>query len=90
MILSFILRFKTFPPQIPLFYSRPLGEEQLTDTWMIFLIPFILNILYIANNYLEKRFFPKNDLIKKIFGYLNFFLIVTFTLIFVKIIFLIS
>lgn len=90
MIASFILRLKTLPPQIPLLYSRPLGETQLVDTWMIFLIPFVLNILYTANNYLENRFFSSNDLVKKIFGYLNLFLIVVFTLIFVKIIFLIS
>lgn len=90
MIASFIFKFNFLPPQIPLFYNRPLGESQLADTWMIFLIPFILNILYIVNNYLENKIFLKNYLIKKVFKYLNFFLIITFTLIFIKIIFLIS
>jgi len=90
MIASFIFRFGTLPPQIPLFYSRPSGELQLTDTWMIFIIPFILNILYITNNYLENKFFSNNDLTIKIFRYLNLFLIIVFTLIFIKIIFLVS
>ncbi|MFH0979833.1 MAG: hypothetical protein V1803_02720 [Candidatus Roizmanbacteria bacterium] len=90
MIVTFILKFNSLPPQLPLFYSRPWGEAQLVDTWMIFLLPIILNLLYFTNNYLSKRFFLGNDLIKKIFNYLNILLIVGFTFIFVKIIFLVS
>lgn len=90
MIGFFIFRFNFLPPQIPLFYSRSLGESQLADTWMIFLLPFILNILYIVNNYFEKKISLENNLIKKVFKYLNLFLITAFTLIFIKIIFLIS
>lgn len=90
MILTFALKFSSLPPQLPLFYSRPWGEAQLVDTWMIFLLPLLLNLLYIANNYLYKRFFLGNDLIKKTFNYLNILLIVGFTFIFVKIIFLVS
>lgn len=90
MIISLIFRFKTLPPQIPLLYSRPLGELQLVDTWMIILLPLLLNIIYILNNYLYSKFFSDNDLFKKIFSYLNIFLIIGFTLIFIKIVFLIS
>ena len=90
MIVTFILKFNSLPPQLPLFYSRPWGEAQLVDTWMIFLIPLLLNLLYVANNYLYKRFFFDNELSKKIFNYLMIFLIIGFTLIFVKIIFLVS
>lgn len=90
MIITFFLKFNNLPPQLPLYYSRPWGETQLVDTWMIFLLPLLLNLLYITNNYLCKRFFLGNDLIKKIFNYLNILLIVGFTFIFVKIIFLVS
>ncbi len=90
MIVSFIFKFKSLPPQLPLFYSHPWGETQLVDTWMIFLIPLLLNFLYVTNNYLYKKFFSGNELIKKIFDYLMIFLIAGFTLIFIKIIFLIS
>jgi len=90
MIVTFILKFNFLPPQLPLFYSRSWGEAQLVDTWMIFLIPLLLNLLYIANNFLYKRFFLGHGLIKKIFDYLTIFLIVGFTLIFIKIIFLVS
>lgn len=90
MITTFILKLKTLPPQIPLFYSRPWGENQLADTWIIFLIPLILNFLYIINGFLYKKLFLGNDLIKKIFGYLDLLLIIGFTFIFIRIVLLIS
>lgn len=90
MVLVFIARWKTLPPQIPLFYSRPQGEQQLADTWMIFLIPILLDFIYFLNNYLYQKFFFDNFLVKKIFDFLTVFLSIGFTLIFIKIIFLIS
>jgi hypothetical protein len=90
MILVFILRFNTLPPQIPLFYSRPTGEEQLVDLWMIFILPFLLNFFYFFNQYLENKLFSDNTLIKKIFYYFNIALMIIVTFIFIRIIFLVS
>lgn len=90
MIVTFLLKLKTLPPQIPLFYSRLWGENQLADFWFIFLLPVFLNLLFFINDYIFKKFYPDNELIKKIFYYFNFFLIFSFTLIFIKIIFLVS
>lgn len=90
MIMTFILKLKTLPPQIPLFYSRPWGENQLADTWIIFIIPLILNFLYIINSFLYKKFFLGNELIKNIFAYLDLLLIIGFTFIFIRIVLLIS
>ena len=90
MFVTFVLKLSSLPPQLPLFYSRSWGEAQLVDTWMVFLIPLLLNLLYIINSYLYKRFFIGNELIRKIFDYLMIFLIAAFTLVFVKIIFLVS
>lgn len=90
MILVFILRFNTLPPQIPLFYSRPAGEEQLADLWMIFILPFLLNFFYFFNQYVEQKFFSDNSLIRKIFYYFNIALMIIITFIFIRIIFLVS
>ncbi len=90
MIITFLLRFNRLPPQSPLFYSRLWGEDQLADTWLIFLLPAFLNLLFFVNNHIMKRYYSDNELVKKIFYYLNIFLIVSFALIFIKIIFLIS
>jgi hypothetical protein len=90
MIATFILKFKTLPPQIPLFYSQLWGENQLADFWMIFIIPIFMNLLYFINSYIFTKFYSKNELVKNIFYYFNIFLIVGFTLIFIKIIFMVS
>lgn len=90
MAAVFVLKISTLPPQIPLFYTRPWGEEQLVDFWMIFLIPLLANGLFFLNEYFYKKFFTGNELVKTIFDFTNIFLTVSFALIFIKIIFLIS
>ena len=90
MMAVFLLRFNRLPPQVPLFYSLPWGEQQLADSWTILLLPFALNLLFIFNNFIYRRFFLGNLLVQKILGVLNILLSVSLTLIFVKIIFLIT
>ena len=90
MVVTFLLRFSTLPPQIPLFYSKITGEEQLGDTWMIFLLLILANIFYFLNEYIVKNKFPQNEFVKTIFKFVNIFVVVCFSLIFIKIIFLIS
>ena len=90
MVGLFGIKFSTFPPQIPLFYSRPWGESQLTDWWFIFLLPLLMDILYFFNLYLAKKFFSDSEFARQVIEYFNVALIIVFTLIFVKIIFLIS
>lgn len=86
----FIWRYPTLPPQLPLFYSRPVGEDQIVDFWFILLLPFLMNMFFVVNNYLSKRLFPNNDFITKLIKIVNGFLILGFSLIFLKIILLIS
>ena len=90
MATSYFWRLPSLPPQIPLFYSLLWGEQQLGDRWMIFIIPVILDVLIYLNGYIYKKYYSDNKLVDKIFQFLNYFLIIGFTYIFVKIIFLIS
>lgn len=90
MIITFLLRLSRLPPQIPLYYSQPWGESQLADSWMIFLLPIFLNLLFFINRYIFNRFYSDNIFIKNIFYYLNLSFIIGFTLIFIKIIFIVS
>lgn len=87
---TFLLRLGSMPPQIPLFYTRPWGEDQIVDFWAIFLIPVLANAIFFVNDYFYKRFFLGNELVKKILDFANIFLTISFTLIFIKIIFLVS
>ena len=90
MIATFLLKLSKLPPQIPLFYSQLWGEGQLSDTWAIFILPIFMTILFFINQYVLNKFYSENAFIKTIFYYLNLFLIIGFTFIFIKIIFLVS
>lgn len=90
MLVVFFLHLNSLPPQIPLFFSRSWGEDQLADTWFILTLPVILNFLYFFNFSIYNRFFPKNNFVKKIIIYLNLSLMIVITFIFIKIITLIS
>lgn len=90
MISILALKFNYLPPQLPLFYSKPAGEEQLADTWSILILPLFMNLLFFLNNFVYRRYFKDNILVQKIFYFLNLFLIAGFTLIFAKIIFVIT
>jgi len=90
MVGLFVLKINSLPPQIPLFYSKLIGESQLADLWMIIILPIILDLFFYLNNYIYTRFFSGNEFVKKVINYLNLFLIITITLIFVRIIFFIS
>ncbi len=90
MAAVFALRFSTLPPQIPLFYSRAWGEAQLADWWYLAILPILMNGLFVLNVYIQKRFFGDNTLVVRIFKYFTPFLIVVFTFIFIKVIFLVT
>jgi len=90
MTLFFILNFNRLPPQIPLFYSKTWGENQLADLFMIFLLPFFLNLFFFLNNFIYANFFSENILVKKIVDYLNIFLMIIIPIIFLRIIFLVT
>lgn len=66
-----LLKYNALPPQIPLFFSKPSGEDQLADTWFIVILPILMNLLIIANNIVTKKYFADNVFVKKVFYYLN-------------------
>lgn len=90
MFFAFILKFTKLPPQLPLFYSRPWGEFQITDRWFIFLLPIFMNGLFFLNLFLYKKLFAQDTFAPNLFKYLNLFIVVSFTFIFIKIIFLVT
>ncbi len=90
LLVTFLFRFNKLPSQIPLFYSRSEGEEQLADWWFIFLIPLVIMVFFFLNQYLKKRFFKEAELIAKLIDYFNIIIVILLTLIFIKIIFLIT
>lgn len=67
------------PPQVPLFYSRPWGEEILAPPYLLFILPFA-SLLVLLINFLIILSFDQNHLLKMIlanasalFSFLAFF-----------------
>lgn len=86
----FALRARYLPPQIPLLYSRLEGENQIVDTPFIVLLPSLLTIMVIVNELIKKKYFSSNDFISSLIYYVNISMMVFFTFIFIKIIFLVT
>ena len=90
MIVLLVWRWQFLPPQIPLFYSQPWGEDQLVDTWMIGILPALMNILWILNTLIAKRFFKNDTIMLYILHIANIVDVVAFTVMFAKIILFIT
>jgi len=56
------LNWQRLPPQVPLFYSRPWGEDQLAPKIAIFLLPASSVGVFLINFLLAKFFIKKENL----------------------------
>lgn len=90
MVASYLFVMKTVPPQIPLLYSLPIGEDQLVEWWMIFVIPIMMNMFYILNSYVYNHFFFQDQFERVLLRYTNIAVMIVSVYLFVRIIFLVS
>jgi len=90
MALTFFFRMNHLPSELPLFYSRSWGEDQLADIWYIFLIRLLMHISIFANNYIYSRIFFPDVFVKKIINIINWSLIIVYTFIFCRVLFFVS
>lgn len=90
MAAIFAWRFQFMPNQIPLLYSRPWGDPQLVEFWYIALLPILMHIFYFLNVFIAKKYFHSEELFQKLFNITNMFIVVTFSGIFLKILFLVT
>lgn len=64
-ILAILISWRWLPPELPLFYSRPWGKEQLTTPFGLFLLPalslivFLINLTLISFISKEEKLIPK-------------------------------
>lgn len=54
------------PPQVPLFYSRVWGEEQLAQKYQIIILPAFAILAFLFNFFVSARLFPKEPLLARI------------------------
>ncbi len=84
------LRWSALPPQIPLFYSLPTGEDQLVEWWMIFILPLLMNILVICNMFIASKISLQNIFDQSVLRYTNYAVIFILLYVFLRIIFLVT
>lgn len=90
MLLAFVWRAQSLPPQIPLFYSQVWGQDQLVDYWTLLLLPALLHLFFFLNIFLYNKLFFPDHFIRKITAVSNIVLTIALSLIFLKILFYIS
>lgn len=90
MVAAFVLRLSHLPPQLPLVYSQPWGEDQLVDFWFIFILPVLLHFFFFVNIFIYNKLFFPDHFIRRIIYITNCVLIVLFTFIFLRIIFYVT
>ena len=61
-----IYQFSRLPPEVPLFYSRSWGEEQLARREFLFLLPSFSLIVLVLNLFAASRIFSKEKLLARI------------------------
>jgi len=59
-------KYNDLPPEIPLFYSRPWGAEQLAGSASAFLLPVITFVVIIINNFLAVFLLRSNSLLSRL------------------------
>lgn len=85
----FIFTLKRLPPQVPLFYSLPWGEQQLSPTIGLLFLPLGILLIAILNSFLIMASLNKYSLAAKILTWITVSLIFLTSFTLVKIIFLI-
>lgn len=82
--------YNRLPPQLPLFYSRPWGEAQLGDLWMLGIIVVLAHGFYFVNIFISKRFFKGEKFIASLLRIVNLSIITVSSLIVIKIVLLVT
>lgn len=71
-LLLVVSLWSNLPPEVPLFYSRPWGQEQLAQKLWLFFLPFICFLVTIINFRLASLFYKKEPFLAKIFVWTSF------------------
>jgi hypothetical protein len=83
--------FYTFlPPQVPLFYSRPWGQDQLADKQFLFIVPAVASVLFLVHTLVNGKYVKVNKLMVHIFLWGQLAVNILATVVVIKTILLVS
>lgn len=89
-IILFIIKFRDLPPQLPLFYSLPRGNDQLASPILLAILPICSLIIEIINLIISLSIFAKEKLLARILMITGSFTSLLLFITFIKIIFTVS
>ncbi|OGK45289.1 hypothetical protein A2957_03495 [Candidatus Roizmanbacteria bacterium RIFCSPLOWO2_01_FULL_38_11] len=90
MLSFFLLRFSSLPPEIPFFYSLPEPSKQLSQSYVIIMVPILMGLLIAINTFIERKFFNGAAFVKRVIFITNTIVIIIFTYVFIRIILLVT
>lgn len=85
LVASLLTLFLTFaPPEIPLYYARPWGEDQVANKWDLLIIPLLINVSIIGTYWFTKRAFPESPTFQRIAETVHILVILFFIVILIR------
>lgn len=85
-ILIFILKFNDLPPQLPLFYSLPRGNEQLGNPILLLILPLLALFIEITNIGLSIYTYQTEKILSRILMIMSTFISIILFITFIKIV----
>jgi hypothetical protein len=70
MIVTFVTLREQLAPEIPLFYTKPWGEERLGENWNILFIPLLMTVAYVIFSLLRQRWYRNDRVMSRITSWL--------------------
>jgi hypothetical protein len=89
-ILVLLFNWSKLPPQVPLYYSLPWGEQQLAAPWELSILPTFAVSIFLTNLFLSYLLVRDNDLILKILLYTSLFVAGLLLYSLVRVVFLVT
>ena len=88
--LTLVLFWTKLPPQIPLLYSRPWGEEQLVNKSLILFLPGLATGLTLINLRIAGLCFKKNLFLSQLISWVNSVIVILAAITLIKILLIIT
>lgn len=89
-IVLLVLKWESLPPELPLYYSRPWGDEQIAPRIFVGIFPLISIVFLILNTLLSRMFFYTEHLLSTVLLWSAMLVVILSSIGLIKILFLVS
>ncbi len=86
-VLSLIIKWQNLPPQVPLFYSKPWGNEQLAAKPLLWSLPVLAVVIWLLDLTLIRTFLKNDEFLSRILAIFGVLAAILISITLVKIVF---